>query len=292
MGIDFEQFCQDNGIITVQDGKNVSLGWVHVNCPFCYDPSFHLGFIQEYNAFKCWICGKHQPKKVLLRLTNNQSWYEIYRKYYNFNGNAPIRRKKRKEVSVVRFPEKFTKMGAMHKKYLRERGFNWRELEQKYNLMGSTNLGRWKYRIIIPVYFNGIPVTFTARDISNKSNIRYKNCPKDFEGKQLKECLYNEQNCHKKRVIAVEGPSDVWRMGDNCVGLFGIEYTKAQVLALSKYEKVFIMFDPEENAQAKADKLASELSLLTDVEIVEIDSDPGDLSKEEALGIKRDLIGL
>ena len=225
-----------------------------------------------------------------MRLSKGQSWREIYRRYYDFDGNTVRKRKVRKEVSVVRFPEKFVSLRSEHKKYLHERRYRARVLADKYNLMATSKYGKWKNRIIIPIYYEGTPVSFTARDITGKSDIRYKNCPKDFEGKSLKECLYGEEYCTKDRIIVVEGPTDVWRMGDNCVGLFGIEYTKAQVLALSRYKKVFVMLDPD--AEHKAEQLASELSLLTNVEIVDIDSDPDDLSNEEALAIKRDLIGL
>ena len=290
MGIEFQQFCDDNGIITVTEGRNVGLGWIHVPCPFCFDPSFHLGFSTEYNTFKCWRCGKHQPKKVLLRLTRNQTWSEIYQKYYNFNGNSVRTKKKRKAVCNVKFPEKFVRMRSEHKKYLHQRKYKTRILEDKYHLYGTSKYGKWKNRIIIPVYYDCRPVSFTARDITDRSEIRYKNCPKEFEGRSLKECLYGQEHCTKDQIIVVEGPTDVWRLGDNAVGLFGIEYTKAQVQLLSAYSKVFIMLDPD--ASKKAEQLASDLALLTDVEIIDLHCDPGDLTNAEALEIKRDLIGL
>ncbi len=110
-----------------------------------------------------------------------------------------------------------------------------------------------------------------------------------------KSVLYNLDNATGRRVCLVEGPADVWRMGDGFVCSFGTDVTQAQVRLLSRYKEVFIMFDPEPEARIKARKVAEELSILgggTDVWLVDMEEyrcDPGDLTEEQAQKLRREL---
>ena len=36
--------------------KNVGKGWININCPFCDDPSWHLGINLKSKFFNCYIC--------------------------------------------------------------------------------------------------------------------------------------------------------------------------------------------------------------------------------------------
>ena len=67
--------------------------------------------------------------------------------------------------------------------YLEKRNFDVDELQKKYNLVGGGLVGKYKYRIIIPIYENGILVSWQARTILDKKVCdelkipRYKNLP-------------------------------------------------------------------------------------------------------------------
>jgi hypothetical protein len=96
----------------------------------------------------------------------------------------------------------------------------------------------------------------------------------------------------KDRCIVLEGPTDVWRMGDECVSIQGIEYTKKQVryLVEMNLEKVVIMFDA--GKEEKAEEFAEELyQFIPVVKVAKMEfGDPGELSPSEAVKIKNQLL--
>ena len=48
-------------------GKNVSKGYIGLNCPFCDDDdNFHLGINPEKNFFACWRNNEHRGNIVKL----------------------------------------------------------------------------------------------------------------------------------------------------------------------------------------------------------------------------------
>ena len=48
-------------------GKNVSKGYIGLNCPFCGDDdNFHLGINPEKNFFACWRNNEHRGNIVKL----------------------------------------------------------------------------------------------------------------------------------------------------------------------------------------------------------------------------------
>lgn len=153
-------------------------------------------------------------------------------------------------------------------------------------------MGRYRYRIIIPFLFGDKVLSFTGRDVTGKQDPPYKQCPEDESVVSPKKWLYN-MNSNESTVLVVEGPLDVWRVGGNTVATSGIEYTPQQVLLLTKFKRVFILFDAEEQAQKKAKDLATEVSMLvSDVVRLELYfGDPGELSKDDATHLRRHIFG-
>ncbi len=99
-------------------------------------------------------------------------------------------------------------------------------------------------------------------------------------------------NCNKDTIAVVEGFFDVMRIGDDCAGTFGTEWTVEQFMILKeRFKRIFIIYDNERKAQDKAIKLAMGLnSFGKDVEIFKLDrGDPADLSPDDALHLRREL---
>ena len=70
----------------------------------------------------------------------------------------------------------------------------------------------------------------------------------------------------------------------------GVEYTSTQMsmLANKSLEEIYIMYD--EDAILKAEKIAIAVSAFCQkVEIIEIQGDPGDMSDEDALKIRKEI---
>ena len=188
------------------------------------------------------------------------------------------------------------------KEYLRGRGFNVEYLESKFHIRGGGIAGEWSYRILIPIYFNHVLVSWTGRSILPKDVIkelgipRYKNLSIEQSVINSKEIFFNLDNCNGKEVILVEGPMDVLKMGDDCACSLGTSVTRDQELFLiSRFEKVYIAFDNEPAAQEKAKHLGMNLSSAgMKVEVVNIcedfnKNDPGELTEEEVRQIKKEL---
>ncbi len=147
------------------------------------------------------------------------------------------------------------------------------------------------YRILAPIYWNEKIVSFQARDYSGKQDRRYLACPMVREVLHHKHILYMNPKGSERIGFCVEGIVDVWRFTRYAFATFGIEYTKEQIRNISKlYGQVFIIFDPETQAQLKALKLKAELEFRKiKVTNIILDSDPGDLKQEEADYLIKDL---
>jgi DNA primase len=73
-------------------------------------------------------------------------------------------------------------------------------------------------RIVIPIFRGGLLVGWQARDVTGSSPIKYLTTP----GWKKTEVLYNMDVAKwYSDVVLVEGPTDVWRVGDNAMALMG-----------------------------------------------------------------------
>lgn len=286
--------------------KHCRPGWANTACPFCTgNPGLHLGLhISQPRAY-CWRCGGHPLYKTLSKLSGMPA-NEVMAICRQYVGVAPspradhlitVRRK------AFKFPQGAAALQISHKKYLRGRGFIARQLEKEWGLLGTGPLGKldlidYRYRIIAPIIWEGKVVSFQARDITGKAEAKYKACSKDREQIHHQHILY----CHPEidwslPIIVVEGITDVWRMGRQAVGVFGIDFLSQQVRALSKKKKqggddrVVILFDKDPQAIKQGEKLTAELSFRgMDCRQEIIVGDPGDMNQEQADMLVKDLM--
>ena len=180
--------------------------------------------------------------------------------------------------------------------------FNPKYLHEKYKIAGGGIIGPWKYRIIIPLILNGKIVSWTGRSILSDKEIkelnipRYKNLSIEQSVIDPKSILYNLDNCKGRTAVLTEGAFDVMRLGDDFFCSFGTELKQSQISMIQKrFDKVFIMFDNEPEAQDKAKKYGLQLSSIgVEVEIVDAYSDfnkndGGELDETEVRVIRREL---
>jgi len=148
-------------------------------------------------------------------------------------------------------------------------------------------------RICIPLIQDREWVSFQARTHWPDAAPRYWTCPSDEEGRFHKHCLYGWDYAKElDRVVVVEGPVDVWKLGPGAVHGFGSQLLPAQVLLLSTLRKVYFLFDSEEKAQTIARGYCEALSMLgVDAECLELLEypDPGDIPAEEAQDLMKEL---
>lgn len=280
-------YLKMHGIRYSTSGKNTGNGWISVKCPFCGDHSDHLGYKLGTRKWNCWRCGKKEMYSVLSTLTGDTP--HIIRKII---GDTPIKPAPKETIIQDDFElptYTTTDFTRAQRNYLIQRGFDPRTLQNTWQIMGAGPMatldGRnYANRIIIPIYWDNRMVSYTARAIHNKTDMRYLSCPKNRARLPIKHILYGKQSAWKYsngRIICVEGPTDVWRMGMYSAATLGTAFTNSQLTLLSKFNKVFLMFDLD--AGLSAYKIKTELRhTQTAVQNIPINSDPGDLPQEEA----------
>jgi DNA primase len=302
--IDIIRLYDDRGVEYKLPGhKHVSAGWVGVPCPFCSgNPGYHLGYCIDPGSkyagrYVCWRCGPKKVSDVLCRIlsldkSGLRAILDIYQRNLpiNFENDEG---KKRERKSRLILPAGTGEMNKRHRQYLIDRKFDPDKLEKEWGLKGTGPVGPYKHRIIIPIEYKGQLVSYQGRDITGKSDMKYKACQQENEVRDHKDCLYGLDKARSNKVIVVEGVTDVWRMGPGSVATFGIKYKPSQVRLLLNFSMVFILFDPESEAQEQARKLGLELKTAgIQSELIDIGSgDPGELSEEEADYISLDLLG-
>ena len=263
----FIQLLTDYSIdYTTEGNKHCTSGWVQVHCPFCEgSQNYHLGYNEEKNYGNCWRCGYHRTVDILIALLNvsQREAKKLIRQYGGHSFSRPVLIKPR--MKSFKFPSNCEQMKKSHRNYLIQRKFNPEQLEQDWNLMGVGPISLldrkdYKHRIIIPITWNGKTVSFQGRDITGKSEIKYKACPQNRELISHQTILYGKQEAWRDIGICVEGVTDVWRLGFSSFATFGIGFTSSQIRNIAKnFTRVIIIFDDDLQAQERADKLMGEL---------------------------------
>ena len=184
-------------------------------------------------------------------------------------------------------------MLPIHENFLKSRYFDPIHIMEKYKIKFCGPLGHYKLRIIVPVFDRGQCISFVARDATNRAKSPYLNCPNEQGLIDIRNTVYNLDNARGPDVIVVEGVTDVWRIGDNCVATLGIKYTTMQVLTLSQYRRCFILFDSEDQAQEQAEKLSYDLATIVQ-EVTRLQlpkGDPADLKNSEVKALRLQVFG-
>jgi DNA primase len=287
---DIKEYLDSRGISYSESGKNISSNWIGTACIFCEDNSTHLGIHIRTKNISCFRCGvKGSILKYIQEIDHvpmNKA-YQIIEQFQDQSYSYLDQIQRKTTDGEVTLPKGSSKnFPGIFTNYLSSRNFNPAEIIKKYDLYCCHLIGDFKFRIIAPVIMQRELVSYTGRDITNKSNLRYKNYPIEQSKIPIKECLYNIDSVRDK-VIIVEGITDVWRMGDECVATFGTQYTRSQIALLTGIKKAFVLYDAD--AATQAEKLANDLSVIISyVEVITLDSgDPADLLPIDAIRLKK-----
>lgn len=289
----FIEFCKDYGIDYATEHKNVRNNWVGVHCPFCPGKQgYHLGYSLEGDYFNCWRCGGKSKEAVISKLlgVNYARAKEIIKHYGGSTSIKEEESRMRVGTKPLIFPPGNLSLTKHHRHYLEKRNFDPDKIEYEWSIMGtgpSAVIDNISYanRIITPINWEGRLVSWQSRDITNKSEAKYKACPPEREIISHKHIIYGNPLKWKRRGICVEGFTDVWRFGPTSFCTFGIKFTQNQALTISKlFDEVIVVFDPELQAQKNAKKLVENLMGfgIKKAWTEKLPCDPGDLSQDDA----------
>jgi hypothetical protein len=147
--------------------------------------------------------------------------------------------------------------------YLKGRGFNdpWPAVD--YGDLHYAVTGKFGYRLVIPVKLGGRIVSYTGRDITGRSDLRYKTLSNDESAMDVKSCLGFEDRVAAggEVLFLTEGPIDALKMnvylqpdcGATC--FFGMP-ERSQVSKVLMYAQrwrlIVVLLDPEAAMQRLA----------------------------------------
>lgn len=292
-------FFQNHEIEFIRSGhKHCRSGWIQIKCPFCTgNPGWHMGYCINpeepyFQNFICWRCGGKNKIKTISALTNT-SYHQAKQILKEYGGTLKYQKKrtppKKKILRDIKLPKNIPI--TYHKKakaYLQKRNFEPKKLYKLWNVRVTWPFESYGNRILIPIYYQGKIVSFTTRDYTGKSAVKYKTCQKSEETLFHKHILYGIDHVETPFVIVVEGVLDVWRFGKgNAVATFGVKYTDEQVRLLERFENVFVAFDPDKQGQIQSEKLCDSLAFRgVNAHHIKLEkSDPAGMKKNEIKNI-------
>lgn len=301
--MNLRELFEDEGIRYWPSGKNVARNCVNIQCIYCDDASNHLGINYKNLRVKCWRCGPHNFTRLLVDLFD-WSWTHAKQVAQSLEADStpPLNVdtssvSPRGGKSTVLLPQESTiHFPRIHIEYLRSRGFPPRKTIRKYKLRAVYNLGRYKFRVVIPIFMERRMVSFTARDITGQQDPPYKMASEEESAVGRSKLVYNLDTIPEGGdAMLMEGPMDVMKFGDGAICTFGIEHNPGQIVQLKrkKIRNLFIVFDNDGPGRRAARELGPIVAPIVRrrVEIVTLHRvhDPGEMPLEDAMSLKLDL---
>lgn len=256
-----EEICREYEIPyrTAATSPDVREGWIGLHCPYCGRPDdkFYLGWNLQRKFFSCWSCGGVPAAQTLAELTG----LPIGRCRAILGEMEPPEWQADRAALRGKYvePAGVGDLLTAHREYLRSRGFNPAAIEKIWGVRGIGGIAaKLQWRLFIPVVYRGAPVSWTTRALGT-TGARYISAPAEYERISIKKILYGGDYVRHAAVIC-EGPADVWAVGPGAVGLSGVGFSPAQVLALSRIPNRVVCFDNEPAAQLRAQQLTDQLA--------------------------------
>lgn len=301
--MELKEFLDDLDIEYWDSGKNVTIGWLNIQCPFCDDDSNHLGIRVKDLRVHCWKCGPKNLLRLVRELTHTsyREAKEIVKKvdasFYIQPETKEDRQKLLNYDNFVKLPKESTRhFPKMHRDYLRSRGLKPLETIRTYKLRAVYNYGKYAFRIIIPIFKDGRLASFTSRDVTGYGEPKYKHAGPLESVLKAKNLLYGADEITKGGdAVMVEGVIDKWKLGKGAMATLGTMVSGQQMVQLASMElrKLFIFFDNDRAGRVSARKLSKTVApLAKQVEIIKLSGkgkDPGELTKEEAYMVMKSL---
>jgi hypothetical protein len=303
--MDWVALLEDNHIPFVTRGPNTRRGEISVKCPWCGDddPSEHLGISTEREVWGCHRNPQHRGKRphrllqALLGVSNNQAQLvvaqygaadpEALDQALTALDKAPEGGDLSYEKPVTPPEFRAIKGGDRFYRYLEQRGFDDPlKLASIYNIQ-CCNTGRWKDRIIIPVYRNNELVAWTGRALQKPVNAPRYLSTSDV----IKTVIMNEDALAKggECLFVTEGPFDFLKVDyygypeARATAVFGTSVTIDQISILrklsKKFHKTILLFDA--NATDVAFSMAEWIPGSVIGNLPDGVDDPGDLSESQ-----------
>jgi DNA primase len=248
-------------------GVNVTVGWINVQCPFCSDGSNHCGISGETFIYHCWRCEARGPlSKLLNELTGiPEIQFEEFLESEGIDFGVAVEdqinnvleaekeivEKRTARVSLPKFARKITEdiYAPRLKIFLEERKISIQTCIKHDCYI--CDVGDYANRLVIPVYFDGKLVSFQGRDMTGRSELRYRTAPG-----HINEFLYGYDTLPDDTMVITEGILDKWRVGNQAVASFGTSLTDTQKYLIIEKNPATLIFAWDALAYWKSKKQA------------------------------------
>ena len=234
-------YLDSRGVDYKSSGKNVGSNDVNMDCLWCGEGNHHLGINRVTGQLNCWVCEflyeERRPTFLDLIMKVEGCTFPIakailveFSDEYS-EDDMPILIPA-KQVDLPAEAESFDNPKTRNHRdyalgYLKARGFGWPEIK-KYRLTFCPR-GRYECRVMVPVYYGGVLVTYLGRSYrNNKGENRYDNLPLGQSMMRHKELLYPIDLFKGDSLMLVEGVTDEWRLGDSSLATLGNKLSPEQ----------------------------------------------------------------
>ena len=283
-------------------GKNVTEGWINIQCPFCDDPSNHCGTDINSLMFSCWKCRETGKFNWLIHVLTGVSKEYVDELLdtgaVNFRTDVAdqieeITKTTEQEKTAPRktrvaLPKEAERITINTDSELFLHFINRRRLTIKTCIEYGCHIceyGDYKMRMIIPVYFENMLVAWQAMDMTGFAEVKYQTSPGASINNYLAGYDFIEFG---GRMILTEGRLDEWRVGKDAVCTFGTSLTTRQqrLILDKKPEELIFAWDGEAYEYAK-DMGKQIAPYIRNVKILELPwgVDPDDYGREETLAL-------
>lgn len=273
--IKLDQLFKNRRIPYSVEGKHSTQDHCNIQCPFCgkSDPSFHLGISTINGSYHCWRDPKHAGYNLdyLLSRVLKISRPSAKSLILEYSDSSYVVEKIRDDSKIWSFFDIFDDVMKYEKPmlYLKKRGFdNIDFLCNTYDLK-YCHIGDWAGRIIIPIYSDtGDLVSFTARDVTGLSEIRYKTLGSNYSKKEFSDLMFNSNRIKKeKSLVVVEGPFDSMKIEYVTSFIFswalmGLNLSKGKIETIKKhsdsFKNIYLLIDNDQG-KIKSRMMAEEI---------------------------------
>jgi hypothetical protein len=247
-----------------------------VNCPL---PSHGIKDIDNFMALfsagncSCWICGNSNRIEVIEHLlgVDKSEAYNIYKEYsgtksyYVPKKIDPPLDFSSKVNPPLDFNLKVKVFSKAEQSYLDSRNIT-KAMVDTFKLLPGGLGGCLPYRIVFPVYHNGIIVSGRGRSIAGQEP-KYLAINPDKELISHKHTLYGGWLATGNTVCIVEGEIDVVRGGIGFIGTYGVSVTDRQIIEISKYDNIVICFDDDYAGHKAVDNIGNKIATISNKQV-------------------------
>lgn len=222
--------------------NHAEMGEIFLNCPFCSDSRYRLGFNFRKDLAHCFNCGfksRNAKAKIFRELSITAE-----------TAKAELDVDPTLEQKQLELPDDFTLLSTVNQRdgilwqarlYLLRRGVTPQQIEKHY--LGACLTGRFAFRIIVPVVYKDELKGIVARDWTGANEPKYLNSSGErsvYNLRKRKGPLVLSEGVFKALALALACPLQ-------SAALLGHSITATQISQIQEqgFEKIILWPDPD-----------------------------------------------